>query len=112
MASTVNLEAGKLAIFGGLTQDASQGGQFRAQNEVLFLDLQTATWEKPERVFVEKMEDMPAPRMGASLVHYDDKLWVYSGADPYNTKKVFNDFFSFNTQTGLWKKESDFTELN
>ena len=75
------------------------------------MNLQTATWEKPERVFVNAMDDMPQARMGASLVHYDDKLWVYGGADPYNKNKVFDDFFSFNTKTGLWKKETDFKDL-
>ena len=49
--------------------------------------------------------------MGATLVNYGDKLWVYAGADPYGSGDVYSDFFSFDTKTGLWKKESEFTEL-
>ncbi len=54
--------------------------------DVLFLDLQTATWEKPDRVFVDAMDNMPSERMGASMIEYDKKLWVYAGADPYVTQ--------------------------
>jgi hypothetical protein len=110
MASTVVLETQKLAIFGGLTQDPSSG-EFRVTNEVLFLDLQTARWQKSSKVFANSMEDVPAPRMGASTVAYGDKLWVYAGADPYGSGTVFSDFFSFSMTSGLWKLESSFSEL-
>ena len=57
-------------------------------------------------------EDMPGARMGAEMVTYGDKLWVYSGADPYGKKVLYNDFFSFDIKTGLWKKETSYSELN
>ena len=54
---------------------------------------------------------MPSARMGASLVYYDDKLWVYSGADPYGSGAVFSDFFSFSMTSGLWQKDTRFSQL-
>ena len=45
------------------------------------------------------------------MVHYNEKLYVYAGADPYGTGSVFNDFFSFSIKTGLWQKEDKFSEL-
>ena len=54
---------------------------------------------------------MPSERMGASMVEYADKLWVYAGADPYGSGKVFSDFFSFDLNTGLWEKHTEFSEL-
>jgi len=109
-ASTVVLETQKLALFGGLTQDLASG-EFKVTNEVLFLNLETAKWQKPAKVFANTMEDVPTPRMGASLVTYNDKLWVYAGADPYGTGSVFSDFYSFGITSGLWKREDSFTEL-
>ena len=52
MATTVDLDLQRLAIFGGLTQDQSSK-EFRVVNEVMFLDLATAIWTKPARVFVD-----------------------------------------------------------
>ena len=86
MASTVILDQQKLAIFGGLTQDfTTPGSDFKCVNEILFLDFETYKWQKSPRVYVESMNDMPAPRMGASMVNYEDKLYIYGGADPYDT---------------------------
>jgi hypothetical protein len=64
MANSVVQEDFRLALFGGLTQDP-QNGQFKVTNEVLYLDLKTATWMKPSRVFVSSTNDMPMTRMGA-----------------------------------------------
>ena len=83
-------------------------------NEVLYLDLETGRWRKPGRVFVDSLDDMPKGRMGASIVNYLDKLYMYGGADPYASEgqgEVYSDFFSFNTTKGLWKREQDFAEL-
>ena len=110
MSSTVILGQDRLAIFGGLTQDLSTA-EFKVTNEVIFLNLKTGQWQKPSSVFVETIEDMPSGRMGASMVNYNNKLWVYSGADPYGSGVVFQDFFSFNMETGMWKKENAFLEL-
>lgn len=110
MASTVILEKNRLAIFGGLTQDLVTN-EFRVVNEVIYLDLVNARWSKPSRVFVESYENMPSARMGASMVNYGEKLYVYAGADPYGSGVVFSDFFSFNTTSGLWVKEKGFSEL-
>ena len=52
MATTVDLELQRLAIFGGLTQDQANK-DFRVVNEVMFLDLATALWTKPARVYVD-----------------------------------------------------------
>ena len=49
--------------------------------------------------------------MGASMVEYNNKLWVYAGADPYGSGDVFDDFFSFDVTSGLWKKQNGFSEL-
>lgn len=54
--------------------------------------------------------------MGASLVSYGDRLYVYSGANPYggsdaSDANIYSDFFSFNRNKGYWKKEKDFAEL-
>lgn len=57
------------------------------------------------------MENMPIARMGASMIHHKDKLYVYAGADPYGTGSVFSDFFSFDMTTGEWVKEKNFSEL-
>ena len=46
------------------------------------------------------------------MVTYGDKLWVYSGADPYGKGVLYNDFFSFDIKTGLWKKETSCSELD
>ena len=47
------------------------------------------------------------------MVHYKDKLYVYSGAELSDQgSTVYSDFFSFNMETGLWKKEEDYSELN
>ena len=110
MANTLVVEESKLALFGGLTQDESDS-KFKVTNEVLYLDLKTAQWQKPSRVFVTNANDMPLTRMGAQMVNYGDKLWVYSGADPYGLGVQLSDFFSFNMKKGLWKKESSYTEL-
>lgn len=110
MANTLIVEESKLALFGGLTQDESDS-KFKVTNEVLYLDLKTAEWQKPSRVFVTNANDMPLTRMGAQMVNYGDKLWVYSGADPYGLGVQLSDFFSFNMKKGLWKKESSYTEL-
>ena len=87
--------------------------EFKVVNEVIFLDLETAKWQKRSEVYVESFEDMPSPRMGASMVEYGNKLWVYAGADPYGPRNVvFSDFFSFDLITGLWKRQTgQFTEL-
>ena len=84
-----------MAVFGGLTQ-SKPTGEFKVENEVLFLDLKSGKWQKPSRVFVESFNDMPSARMGASMVNYDDKLYIYAGADPYISGNVYSDFFSFN----------------
>ena len=81
-------------------------------NEVIFLDLKTVKWQKRSHVYVKSSDDMPSERMGASMVEYADKLWVYAGADPYGSGNVFSDFFSFDLNTGLWKKHTEFSELN
>lgn len=44
MANCVLLEDARLALFGGLTQDHSNNGKFKTTNEILYLDLKTATW--------------------------------------------------------------------
>ena len=60
---------------------------------------------------------MPRPRMGASLVSYGDRLYMYSGGNPYlnnsdtSDANIYSDFFSYNRQKGYWKKEKDFAEL-
>ena len=79
---------------------------------MIFLDFKTGKWQKPSRVYVNSIEDMPKERMGASMVYFDDRLWVYSGADPYGTGAVYSDFYSFNLTSGLWKRDSSFSELN
>lgn len=112
MASTVLLEDARLALFGGLTQDESNDYKFKATNEVLYLDLKTGSWQKPAKVFVKSKDDMPGARMGAMMVHYGDKLWVYSGADPYGKGVLYNDFFSFDVNSGVWKREKSYSELN
>ena len=88
--------------------------EFKVVNEVMFLDLATARWSKPARVYVDTYEDMPAARMGAQMVHYDGKLFVYGGADPYSAEaSVFSDFFSFDVKDNAfkWKKLDNFSEL-
>jgi N-acetylneuraminic acid mutarotase len=51
--------------------------------------------------------------MGSQMVHYKDKLYVYSGAElSEQSSTVYSDFFSFNMETGMWKKEEDYSELN
>ena len=56
---------------------------------------------------------MPAARMGANMVDYGDKLYIYGGVDPYIAEggMTYSDFFSFDMTKGLWKREVDFTEL-
>ena len=80
----------------------------------MFLDLKTATWSKPARVFVDAQSDMPSARMGAQMVHFDGKLYVYGGADPYSADaSVYSDFFSFDSKDNAfkWKKLDNFQEL-
>ena len=110
-AHTVLLDTSKLALFGGLTQDMATG-EFSVLNEVIFLDLATEKWQMPSKVYANSLEDVPTARMGSSMVYFNDKLWVYAGADPYGTGSVFSDFFSFSLTSGLWKKETDYVELN
>ena len=110
MATTILLESQKLAIFGGLTQ-FEPTGEFKVVNEILFFDLQSGKWQKPSRVYVERMNDMPSPRMGASMVNYGEKLYIYAGADPYISGNVYSDFFSFNIKSGLWHEEQNFSGL-
>lgn len=112
MATTVDLDLHRLAIFGGLTQDPANK-EFRVVNEVMFLDLATAIWTKPARVYVDFNTDMPAARMGAQMVHFDGKLYVYGGADPYIENSVYSDFFSFDAHelAYKWKKLENFSEL-
>ena len=113
MATTIDLDEQRLAIFGGLTQDLANK-DFKVVNEVMFLDLATSKWQKPARVFVDTYEDMPAARMGASMVHFEGKLFVYGGADPYGAESnSFSDFFSFDSKDNgfKWKKLDNFTEL-
>ena len=49
--------------------------------------------------------------MGASMVNYGEKLYIYAGADPYVSGNVYSDFFSFNIKSGLWKEEPNFSGL-
>jgi len=114
MASTTILESQKQAIFGGLTQDAN--GHFKTTNEILFFDLSTHEWQKPGKVFAEALEDVPSERMGAEMVTYGDKLWIYAGAQPVTndnpTETTFSDFFSFDLVTGVWKRETGYGAMN
>ena len=114
MANTVILDNMKQAIFGGLTQDVD--GHFKTTKEVLFLDLKTHQWQKPGKVFAEILEDVPDERMGAEMVYYGDRLWIYAGAQPVTndnpTEKTFSDFFSFNIVSGVWKKENGYDAMN
>ena len=102
MASTIDLDLQRLAIFGGLTQDPANK-EFRVVNEVMFLDLKKATWSKPARVFVDVPSDMPTARMGAQMINFEGKLYVYGGADPYIDNSVFSDFFSFDSSGNAYK---------
>lgn len=108
---TVLKDSSRLALFGGLSQDLATA-EFGVLNEVIFLDLTTEKWKMPSKVYANSMEDVPAARMGASMVYYNDKLWVFMGGDPYGAGVLFDDYFSFNLNSGLWKKENDYVELN
>ena len=80
----------------------------------MFFDFTTQKWQKPGRVYVDNYEDMPAARMGASMVNFNGKLYVYGGADPYSVEStIFSDFYSFdvNDNAYKWKKLDNFTEL-
>lgn len=54
--------------------------------------------------------------MGAEMVFYGDKLWIYAGAQPVTndspTETTFSDFFSFDIVAGVWKKETGFDAMN
>lgn len=48
------------------------------------------------------------------MVHFDGKLFIYGGADPYSAENtVFSDFYSFDAKDSgyKWKKLDNFTEL-
>lgn len=32
-------------------------------------------------MFADQAEDIPTERIGATMVNYDNKLWVYGGTD-------------------------------
>lgn len=110
-AFTVLKDSARLALFGGLSQDLATG-EFGVLNEVIFLELATEKWKMPSKVYANSMEDVPSARMGSSMVHYNDRLWVFEGGDPYGAGVLFPDYFSFNLSSGLWKKENDYVELN
>ena len=61
----------KLAIFGGLTYDINQiisgsgENKFAVSKEIIFLNLKDLRWQKPEKVFANGNDDVPAARMGA-----------------------------------------------
>ena len=44
MANTVLQDEARLAMFGGLTQDAVSNGKFKATNEIVYLDLKTGNF--------------------------------------------------------------------
>jgi hypothetical protein len=52
-----------------------------ASNEVVFFDMITETWTKPDKMYADSDEDIPTERIGATMVNYDGKLWVYGGTD-------------------------------
>jgi len=70
-ANTVMMDDMKLAIFGGLTYDINQiisgSGEkkFAVSKEIIFLNLKDLRWQKPEKVFANGNDDVPAARMGA-----------------------------------------------
>lgn len=85
--------------------------------EIIFLNLKDLTWKKPEKVFANGNDDVPAARMGAQMVYNDNKLYVYGGAKPHldeqDTPEVtFGDFFSFNTVQNIWTKETGYGVMN
>lgn len=77
-------------MFAGLTINSN--GEIEACNEVVFFDMITETWTKPDQMFADQDEDIPTQRFGATMVNYDDKLWVYGGTDQ---KSQFSGLFSF-----------------
>jgi N-acetylneuraminic acid mutarotase len=94
-----------------LSQDTTTG-ILRVTNEIIYLDLKTSKWQKPATVFADKSTDVPAERMGSQMVHYKDKLYIYSGGDLYLSGDIFADVFSFNMGNGNWRREDAYLELN
>ena len=115
-ANTVIMDDMKLAIFGGLTQTPEN--RFAVTKEMVFLNLHDLSWQKPNKVFADSDDDVPAARMGAQMVYNDNKLYVYGGAKPkldqQDTDEVtFSDFFTFELNNkNLWAKETRFNAMN
>ena len=115
-ANTVIMDDMKLAIFGGLTQTPEN--KFAVTKEMVFLNLQDLSWQKPNKVFADSDDDVPAARMGAQMVYNDNKLYIYGGAKPKldqqdSDEMTFSDFFTFELNNkNLWAKETRFNAMN
>ncbi|KAL3693044.1 hypothetical protein R1sor_006695 [Riccia sorocarpa] len=76
------------------------GGEFLPRvpidNLVHAFDLESRTWS-----IIESKGEVPAPRVGVTLVAVDNILYVFAGRNKEH--KELNDLFSFNVDTGEWK---------
>eukprot|EP00249_Psilotum_nudum_P015927 c25581_g1_i1 orf=300-908(-) len=76
------------------------GGEFEPRvpidNILYVFDLETRTWS-----IAETKGDIPMPRIGVTMVAVDEIIYVFAGRDKEHEE--LNEFYSFNTKTGVWK---------
>lgn len=76
------------------------GGEFEPRvpldNDVHVFNLETRTWS-----IMDSRGDVPSPRVGVAMAAVDSVIYVFAGRDKEHEE--LNEFYSFDTETGVWK---------
>ncbi|KAG0562777.1 hypothetical protein KC19_9G170600 [Ceratodon purpureus] len=76
------------------------GGEFEPRvpldNDIHVFDLDTHEWS-----VMEATGEKPSPRVGVAMVAVDTIVYVFAGRDKEH--KELNEFYAFDTVTGIWK---------
>lgn len=76
------------------------GGEFEPRvpldNDIHVFDLDTHEWS-----VMEATGEKPSPRVGVAMVAVDTIVYVFAGRDKEH--KELNEFYAFDTVTGVWK---------
>jgi len=91
-----------LFIFGGRIADrrlTNKKAQRTYINDLWRYNLDDEQWTE-----IEGKGDIPSPRHNHSAIFFDNKIWVFGGA---NEEGIFDDLYTFSIKENLWKRVTD-----